>query len=251
MTVRTFFLIQMTALSISINSCTGQKSCTKCGIIVSKMKFMTPSQYEYTSVPTYGKDQKIWYKDSMVIEEIKYLYIRQVNNDQEERKEVVDHYTFIQLPTRSFYNYATLTDTAKILKKYTQPDSEAVFSGWNFYRYWDTQISEPLQNLPDTTINKIIYKRVKMINTINSEKGKWRHIKIGYFRCDKRGTIFQYDKRLSEKIGCPMVMYHDLPDPHNKYSSLYQIEFVTDTLTPEELKVFAAWERNAKRNPVK
>ena len=52
--------------------------------------------------------------------------------------------------------------------------------------------------------------------------------------------MFQFDKHLR------------LPYPNMKFiPTSNQIEFVADSLTPEEQKVFAAWEQNAKNNPVK
>ncbi len=90
------------------------------------------------------KDIKVWYKDSLVI--LQSLLIN-IENENGIRKSnvVVDHYIFLDLKTRSFYEYKNFSDTAKFTKKYTQPDSVLIPSCWSFYKYNKT-INEEIKS---------------------------------------------------------------------------------------------------------
>lgn len=62
--------------------------------------------------------------------------------------------------------------------------------------------------------------------------------------------MFQSDKHISEIFGCPMIRLEAVPTAKYPNAFATEIKFVADKLTEEELKVFAAWEKNAKENPV-
>lgn len=236
-------LIGLCGFLFTMLSCSSQRNCTNCGLVVSKLKFFDTVAYRYIDNQIYWPDHKIWYKDSMVIEEISGIYIKTDTAGQEWRKVEVLHYTFIDLRSRSFYDYITFSDTARIIKQYTQPDSLGVPGGSFFYVPRDLTITEPVQVFTDTVIENIIYKRIKFSNGNRSS--------IGYLQCDRKGTLFQFYKLYGEKVGCPMVRIDDLSTPESPISTSSQVDFVIDHLTQEELKVFSAWERNAKRNPIK
>ncbi len=232
-----------------IISCTAPKKIKNLGVVISKSDFHNPKLNKFIGDQTYAPDMKIWYKDGFAIENVTYLYSTQNNDDPEIRKAVLDHYTFIDIRTKSFYDYTSFSDTAKLIKKYIQPDSADVSGAWSFFRYYDIPTTHVPIPISDTTIEGIIYKRLKLIDILN-HNGKMSHLTIvAYFRCDIKGTMFQYDRHLGEKIGCPNVRLDDYISDRPATSSY--IEFVADKLTPEELKVFAAWEKNAKRNPIK
>ncbi|HMH23009.1 MAG TPA: hypothetical protein VK563_14580 [Puia sp.] len=204
---------------------------------------------EYISQPLWGPDLRIWYMDSFVIEEIKGISIFVDPKGIETRKLSTEFYTFIDLRSKSFYDYKTFSDTARIIKKYTQPDSVAVFGGWNFYAPHSFHITEPIGKLADTIIKNISYKRVRLVNTIESKTGPWKQITICYLLCGKK-TLVRIDNQLSAKMGCPIVRYDIQPTPQDRASLSTEIEFTANTLNPEELKVFNAWEKNMKLNPV-
>lgn len=225
--------------------CSAQSDYANCGVVISRVKFLDTISQEYISSQIYWPDHKIWYKDSLVIEEIPGIYIKRNTTGQEWRKIEVLHYTFIDLRSWSFYNYNTFSDTAKVIKRYTQPDSLNVPGGSTFYVPRDVPVTEPPIDLSDTLIGRTLYRRVKFINKANNT------VMIGYLRCDKRGTLFQYYKLYGKMSGCPLVRIDDLPTSQYPIPTSAQVEFVSDTLTAYELKVFSAWERNAINNPVK
>src|SRR5262245_29004010 len=94
--------------------CNAQKNCNNCGIVTGGFKFLDTATGQYVYLENYGLDQKVWYKDSLVIEKIIGLYIDADSNGMEKRHTELLYYTFIDLRMMSFYDYATFSDTAKI-----------------------------------------------------------------------------------------------------------------------------------------
>lgn len=239
-------------LTFHLTGCRQQKMLPESGHIIHSLKFYEPVYKDYIKQPIYWPDTKIWYKDSIIIQEITGLYISRDTKGQEVREIKSEFYIFIDLPSRSFYKYSTFTDTSKIVKKYTQPDSLKIEGGWNFYAPFELPKASPPQILADTIIDGVNYKRLSLFYYYKNRIDSIPRIveSMGYFRCDKSGTMFKLDITYSKKMGCPLVRldYHLSEDEKIRSSS--QVEFVRNTLTSEELKVFNAWEKNAKNNPV-
>ena len=199
-------------------------------------------------IPTYYKDYiKIWYKDSTVIEESEAVYSTKDITGKESICIEVDHYSYIDLRTKSFYDYPAFSADLMFNKKYTLPDS-VTGKVWNFYTYHKIWPPETISFLPDTIINSVLNKRIK--STVIDSTGSLEEIDIGYIRCDKKNSIFHIDRGLDEKIGCPVTKIEFI-NPKTKRDYYAEIVFLADKLTPEELMVFDAWEKNAKQNPVK
>lgn len=235
--------------SLTIVSGSAQPRNCNCGVIVHTIKFFEAGEKEYVAAQTYGPDGKIYYKDSMVIEQIMGINVYPDSNGQKHREVYTYQYVFIDVPTRSFV-YRTFTDTAQILVKFTRPDSVRITGSvllWPFYAPNDLPLTQAPQKLTDTVMNGITYQRYRLINRADAQTPE----SIGYGRCDKKGTMFQFDKRLSAQMGCPLVRIDYLPTAAAMHPVSLAIEFRSEKLTQEEIKVFEAWERNAKNNPVK
>jgi hypothetical protein len=239
-------------LWLSISSCSTQRKYYSAGVVVYKILFYEPTLKKYVSVKTYGPDTKVWFKDSTAIVKTMGISINTDTNNIETRKVVVMYYTYIDLRSMLFYKYASFSDTAKIIQSYTEKQSDTIIWGvnWKFYQPKNIPYTEPLQNMGDTIIENKIYKRIKVINMPFSDTDK-ATTAIAYFDCSKKNTLFQIDIALGSKVGCPILKYYTLPS--NKYpsSTAGEIDFVSDKLTPEELKVFDIWEKNVKKYPVK
>jgi hypothetical protein len=190
---------------------------------------------------------KIWYKDSLSIQEVPQTNFTEDEKGHKTREDFISHYVFIDPRTKSFYYYKNFSDTAKIIKKYSGTDSFFVHGGWNFYA--DKNIVDGGWPVPlsDTVINQVSYKRVKFKRSF----GQKEFNSIGYFRCDKKGTLFKMDKSYSEKLGCPMVKIDNFLPGRGQLAISNEVDFLADTLSAKELKVFDAWEKNARENIIK
>lgn len=235
-------------LAFLLVSCVAKQKISTSGVVVNSLKFYDPEIKEYIEQPTYWPGNRIWFKDSMVIEEISGLYINRDTNGHETRLVKTEYYTFIDMPSKTFYDYDVFSDTAKLIKKYIQNDSTPVFGGWNFYVAHKWPRTESPSPLSDTVINNITYKRLRLVNEIHKNNGKFDQIFIAYLCCDKKNTMFMFDKDLSKKMGCPIVRVDELSSETQSNQRSSQIEFIRNKLTSEELKVINAWGIKAKKN---
>lgn len=194
-------------------------------------------------------DMKVWYKGKLFIEEIKTVETHRDTNGITTRKTPLAYYLFMDRNSKSFYHYSSFSDTAKILDKYILPDTAMMRSlgGWAFYRNWDINIAGSMKILTDTVIDKVAYKRVELPIISNG----FLVTIIAYQRCDRKGSIFQFDKNLGKKLGCPVMRIDDLPSPEYPIPISSEINFLRDSLTKEEIKIFEAWKKNMKKNPIK
>jgi hypothetical protein len=232
-----------------------KSQCTNCGIAVFKGSFYNPTLSKYVNRQTDYPNIKVWYRDSCVIEKIEGINIKSTvglhysGERLEKRWIVLIDYVFIYLPTHSFYRYKTFADTAKLAEQFTKPDSIQTSGVWNFYASTAKNMPDSINPMTDTTIKNINYKR-KMLVYFDKDSAKTPFYFIGYFRCDKKGTMFQLEKSLSEKVGCPMVRSDGLPNPRRPRPLQLEVKYEADHLTPEEMKVFDAWEKYAKAHSV-
>jgi hypothetical protein len=227
-------------------SCGSQEVFKQEGFI--QLRFRNYDSTERTYIKeAFMTDRNIWYKGKIVIEEVRIIKDTD-SNGVLIREKPVAYYLFIDRGSKSFYNYSSFSDTARILDKYTQADTAEIrgLGGWSFYKDHDMNIVDSMLFLPDTIINNIAYKR----NQVFFKASNKLRPGIIYLRCDKKGTKFIFDKKLSEKLGCPILRIDYLPTFENPSPVSSEILFIRDSLTVAEIKVFNAWEKNIKKYPV-
>src|SRR5262249_21903236 len=147
-------------------SCQAQKKCNNCGIIMAKLNFFDTLKKDFAYNRLLWPGNRIWYRNNCVIEEITVVN-HETNSDGHDSSWVrIKYYTFMDLNSRSFYNYTSFSDTANMIKKFRQPDTLGV-SGWSFYIEDSIPATEIPQKLSDTVIQEVVYKRYKYINKPN------------------------------------------------------------------------------------
>jgi hypothetical protein len=242
-------------LSFITLSCKAQKNCNNCSTVIAKQYDYDSVENRYVTSEFYSPSTKILYKDSTVIVKAMGLVIITDTSGHTTTEVKLAYYTYIDLTNKSFYQYSSFTDTATITTKFTVTDSnksqvETVL--WSFYDLPIKQADSFFKILPDTSITGVIYKRKSFIQEFIGRNDRlFKNTIVGYYRCDKMKTLFRYGENFSKEEPCPFVRaeFFSLPLlPRSK--SLMEVEFVSDTLTSEELKVFDAWKKNAKKYPV-
>lgn len=195
--------------------------------------------------PFWEFNDKVWVKDSFAIEEVRQLDIQENYKGVVTSQEyILCHYRFTDLRKGFVYEFGDFSDTALLIRKYTFGDSVKVFGGWGFNH---NRISDGTSAiLPDTLIDNITYKRVK----VSRGTTDMPYTVLCYFRCDKKGTIFDLIPSLSKAVGCPLVKIYISSPVRKGLHLIHGVKFVADTLTENELKVFTAWEKYAAMNPV-
>jgi hypothetical protein len=232
-------------------SCTAPSRITSSneGVIIKKSRVFDSISQVYQIVP-YRRDIKIWYKDSAVILECYRLFINNMGGADEKWRTETDHYTYLDLRTKAFYDYKNFSDTAAIIKKYTQEDSVNIEGSWRFYKYTEMLPTENRAVLSDTIIRGILFQRISASKSYVIDGAETLFRYTGYVRCDRKKTIFHLDRKFNEKERCPMTIF-EYEAIGKSPRMLEEVEYLTDTLTPFELKVFEKWQQNAKSNPVK
>jgi hypothetical protein len=188
--------------------------------------------------------EKAWYQDSIGITQICGIFIVETDTNRITNITTMG-YRFVDLKKKWAYEYATFTDTALVKRKYRYTDTTRFPGGWNFANRTPVA-TDSFHFLADTTIDAVGYKRCK----VNYDFNQTRFEGIGLLRCDKNNTHFQIDTAISNKIGCSLVSFLTYPmkNPRSRFGS--EIKFISDHLPDSVLRVFAAWKRNEKIDPV-
>jgi hypothetical protein len=199
------------------------------------------------SKPILDFNEKVWYKDSMAIEEVRYQNVVTDSKNNTSVDYPIRNYRFNDLRKRTVYEYKSFSDTAAIIKKYSLDDTSIkLASGWNFKHFRNWGYDNVDKNLSDTVIENVTYKRVQLRRTMLN----FKYIMICYFRCDKKGTIFNLDEGISKITDCPLVKYYHIPLQKKGLNLFSEIIFSADKFTKEEQKVFDAWKKYANSNPL-
>jgi hypothetical protein len=239
---RTFAIWLAFLLSTMLFSYSSNGQLNTKGIVLNTTRF-----YNKEGKPTFTHYLKVWYKDSVCIQEI-----RGVNTATDTANNTTVTYPllfcrFIDLKTKTMYDYKTFSDTAKTFKKAVLPDSVLSDAGWNFYSEKHPKIQGVPKPLSDTLIDDVNYKRAK-INFKAYDPAK--SYLIACFRCDGKGDMFSLEKDYSRKINCTMVKFFDYKVGAAMPFASIEVSYLSNELTKEELNVFDAWEKNEKENPV-
>ncbi len=164
----------------------------------------------------------------------------------------IEFYHFADLRTNTAINFKTFSDTASPLKIHKIRAKTDRWSVWTYYGYVGAKNLDltSVKELTDTIIDSIVLKRFVANDVYKSNARVDTIFNIFYANCSSNYKIFQLDVAFSNKFanGCPIQMY-DSYSPNNGLRTRIKFEFKRNTLTPEEIKVFAAWEKYAKEHP--
>lgn len=242
-----FFKIFAWIVLIAFYSCTNSKvQESSSGVVLLVTKQYDSASHEYRKSKIFP-EIKCWYKDGAVIEEIKHVGIISGNNNQKIFSQNVDHYTYIDLKNGRLYNYSSFSDTARLLKNYTKENKHDI-EGLNLFEQENDNINKTPYQLQDTVINDVLYKKYIIYYPNPYTEHHEELALIGYARCDKRGTLFQYFKGLKGFKNCPVVRIDYPPSKNDPHAFSFEFKFLSDLLTAEELKLFDVWEKNALSN---
>lgn len=191
---------------------------------------------------------KVWCYKTMAIEEVRYLSILDSSNVRKEDYRI-QSYRFSDFQKDVFYEFRSFSDTASLIGAYSYKDTLPRSGGWMFKRNSHIEYEGDAKEMPDTVVGGVSYKRLKTM----SFRKNIPYVTECYFRCDQQGTVFNIDKELSKKTGCPLTKTFSYPPvPTNSALRLdFEIRYLSDTLTKDEQKIFDAWEKFAEENPVK
>ena len=204
--------------------------------------------YTYTNhrgpdgISTFSTNTRIWYMDSMAVEEIRQPRFFSDSNGTVRGEDSIG-YLFIDFRKKMFYSYSNFSDTSRPVQAFHQADSIVIINGSMFYYNKRLELQN-YQVLPDTTIDAINYKRVKF-------KPLWDYsvfYGIGYLRCDMYDSMFSLEKFYSDSMGCTMTKVEIITTANDKKINSEEISTLRHYLTKSEKKIFNTWKKYAQNN---
>ncbi|MBX9783392.1 MAG: hypothetical protein K2X48_08880 [Chitinophagaceae bacterium] len=237
--------IVIVCLSLFSNSCSSQRNCVNCGVLLLKDRIYDTAANDFIPLK-YWRDIKIWYKDSCVIQEGSHIQMNTVNNVENWEAKVI-YYSYIDLRNMMQYKYKTFSDTATYFEKRSLLDSGGLTNGWDFFSPFHIVPPESREKISDTLIKGITYQRYSGWKNIKTPTGDYKIKCTLYLSCNKLySSMFSYERPLNEVIKCPVVKF-GIIDTLAKQYVFHQLEYLPRKLSEEELKVFGVWEKNAKK----
>jgi hypothetical protein len=203
--------------------------------------------YNKDGSPSFTHYLRIWFQDSIAIEKITGVnMITDTLNIQHVSYPVI-LYRYINLRTKTIYDYKNLSDTAKIIHKAVLPDSLMTDYGWSFYSEKNPRIVGTPELLSDTVIDNVNYKRIKFVFERDDPQ---KTFLIGYFICDGRQEMFSLEKIYSRKLNCSMIKFFQYNVGSKFPFASKEINSISNTLSNEMINIFKVWQKNEEQNPV-
>ncbi len=257
--------------------------CTDCGSFTFRIMGFDSTSNDFKPV-SHERDVRILYKDSTAIIPRTIVYTSYVNGKEKEWHSEDMFYTYVDLHAKPYLNNRTFSkDSIYSVKcpgvtfyEYPSFSKDSLFSikYYNLDTAWARVGSyfflgvKPIKLVPDTTkalspankkrmiladttIEGIVYKRQRveaMAKKANQEDVSYLSIQIDY--CQMTGIedwMFIFKPKDEKWGGIFSRIDWAIIGIQPWYSQQYVFK---SGLTKEELEVFAAWEKNAKENPV-
>jgi hypothetical protein len=211
------------------------------GVVIDKLSFLTMD-----GKSTFEAKQKIWQNDSAFIQEVNTAVSNTTDGIRKTIYEPI-FYRYMSIKTKLYFDYYHFSDTAVSFRNNTLPDTFILDNVLNSTINFANERRFPIKSIPrvlgDTIVDKKNYTKV-WFQTNFSDTNRVYYIGLIEKGCTNyfRSKESYYSKQLGGCLVC-IWEYYD----NNTYPSVRSdYEHIADTLTQEELKVFAAWERNAK-----
>lgn len=251
-------LFLLTVTTITTNCSTNKQLFNNKGVILNIIRVYDTITSKYVE-PIPIKDTKLWIKDSLVIKEIIGINCKTELNGKTTCETYTDKYLFIDLKHDVYYEYKNFSDTAKVLYAYDRNTKGRPSTVWDLKGESTSFKTNNLKQKSDTSIEGINFQRFTWSSMQKYYFDKFPNVKdstetmsyyTGFIRSDYKNFLVCFEKKLSEKLGKPLVGYH-VYTPYFKSNWLFLQEPLTNKLTKEEMKVFEAWEKNETLFPVK
>jgi hypothetical protein len=195
----------------------------------------------------------LYYRDSVLAIEIYTFYSHETNGVLDTAYFEIGYYQFADLKTNTEIHFKTFTDTATPIKMFKIKPAYEAKTVWGYYGYGnpiDPHSSAVI--LADTVMNNTNYKRIRTHSTFKNDKKLDTVYAIHYANCNATHSRFRMEDSLSKKFanGCPIQM-QDFFGTQSPTKQRIRYDFIRDHLTPQEHKVFDAWEKYVKDHPIK
>ena len=200
------------------------------------------------------RKNKIWFKDSAVIYEFrveKQSYGSISEGTIVKSGYPVVAYFYLDLRSMMYQQYADFKDTTMPMYNIAlKPGDHAPF--WRFYHSKNApqDNTEQMAALPDTIIENILYKRIKVPYKKNPKESSYS---VYYIQCNAPKSIFHMMPALEQLYpGCKAIrsefVYVENPviRVEKQVARVFEYKIINNRLTEFEIRIFKNWAQNAK-----
>lgn len=177
------------------------------------------------------------YKGNQSIQEVPYLDIKTDSTGITHTNVDVKYYLFIDPDLHEYFYYRNFSDTSKVVMHCKGGNPFEKYGGWDLYSDKKFDYDES-QKLANTVISSNDYSRYRFRKIKNGKADDF----ILYTLCGKKEIPIIYLKPFSKEIGCPVVRLDTYYE--GRLVSITQLQYISDTLTSKEKRVFQAWQKN-------
>lgn len=227
-------IISITLLS---HDCFSQETI-KSGTAILKTLLWDGTNKRYYSNEAMFPNTRIWFKDSLIIESLKFINNSR-KNDASQNVEIKSLcFVFFDVKTNKKNIYQHLSDTASV---YVVPNYDNSKMGTNIWSGGDSTLNSSPIVMPDTLVNGFTYKRLQFQWGQPGKKETW----IAYARCTKNPGVINLSKWASAKLGCPVCVLQKPATKDDPVGYMNEVEVLSEELSPEDIKMFNTWEKRA------
>ncbi|RZJ99558.1 MAG: hypothetical protein EOO46_22490 [Flavobacterium sp.] len=197
-------------------------------------------------MPRYENDAKIFFYDSMIISERYRIVINEDAKGKEISRVKVIGYTFKDYRQKTFTNYPSFSATARKFLFRDETIEDLQNDAKRFFNVKAKQYEHTL-SLPDTVIDGTKCSRMLRFGI---EDGDTTVVDTFYYMPEAQSPLAYMDKL---EIGNKRysVIRMDTFHVFKGIKGFSTINVVSNNLTREQIKVFAAWKRNAEKSNLK
>jgi hypothetical protein len=177
----------------------------------------------------------IWYRDDMSIQEVKHIDLK-VDSAARSPKVSLLYFLLIDPGSQQYLYYSSFSDTSRLLYRFEGMNPVSRMGGWDMYSPKKFDYTS-YRKIPDTSINGKVYGRFLFER---ASEGLANHL-ILYTDCKEPSRPVSYLKPFYSITGCPVVRMDTYSN--GKLVGISQLVYLSDTLSPEERKVFTALEK--------
>lgn len=233
-------LIKTLLLTAVLSSCaTKKQNCTNCGEVTYMQRYIDAKSGELKPLE-YFSDRKAWYYDSMVIAEGLAVHYRSIEG-KDTGFSFVNKYTFIDLRTKQFADYSSLSDTAVLLDSFTQQNAGRSKGGWNFFEEAPVLSLQTVET-KDTVINgsKLTVAHLTMM------RDSAKFIQTAFISCKVPVSPFSLEMFHKKTTNCNVLRIDEIQEGYKTgYST--EIRHTKNGLDQYMINMFNHWRNNFRK----
>lgn len=227
--------ILLLSVIICFIGCSNQKADEEKIEYMYSVKNQKSDGLENMGIPSFTIKNEYWKRGTNIIAYINKVVINTVDSITETKTEFFKC-VFFNFEKKLIREYASLTDTATVQNEYPFSDSTSLSGVWDFRKEFIIDYKTQ-KNLPDTVIEKVLYKRKRYTRQI----GQTESMLDAYFDCSKPRSQFELSANLGNEFNCAHVKTFTYMPDGITISHISEVIFLPVVNKSVMNKIFDSW----------